>query len=151
MKSPAQPTPDYSIISLSCARPWEWGARARGDGGPRDTVTPPPASGLEVTWRFSATRWARGRANLSRPPQRALGLTRGRHRGQSPPGTASGRERRSLHGPAAARGVPSPSSWMWSGRAGCWMSKQQRSPEKNGSKSGPETSGWSGKRERSRW
>lgn len=80
-----------------------------GCSSPRRRRTPGhsyPASGLEVTWRFSATRWARGRANLSRPPQRALGLTRGRHRSQSPPGTASGRERRSLHGPAAARGVP---------------------------------------------
>lgn len=113
MKSQAQPTLDYRIISLSCARVRVRGARSRETSEPRHGY---PASRLGPGGhlRFSATRWARGRAILPGPPQRALGGTRGRHWDRSPLGTAPGREGWSLERPPAAPGKAAPQE----GRAG---------------------------------
>ncbi|XDA81848.1 hypothetical protein R6Z07M_011748 [Ovis aries] len=93
MKSQAQPTLHNRTISLTCALPRARGARLRGDRGSLGTVTLPAASGLEVT---RASR-PRGGPAGARPPhpgplQRALGGTRGRHRGQSALGKPSGRK-----------------------------------------------------------
>lgn len=82
MKSQAQPTLDYRIISLSRARLRARGARPLGDRVPLGTVTPPPAWGLQVTRAYRPRGGPTGAQFPPRPPQRTSGGTQERHGGQ---------------------------------------------------------------------
>lgn len=123
MKSQAQPTLHNRTISLSCALPRARGARLRGDRGSLGTVTLPAASGLEVT---RASR-PRGGPAGARPPhpgplQRALGGTRGRHRGQSalrkPFGRKGGSTRQTPGCPRRTQVRPAPQAGRGGGGLG---------------------------------
>lgn len=105
MKSPAQPTWDYRIISLSCAR------RQRRAHDPEETAGPGHgclASGLQVT-RAARPRGGPGRnpASARCPGAATTGARQDtRQPGQSPLRTALGHESGSLERLRAARAAP---------------------------------------------
>lgn len=136
MKSQAQPTSDYRIISLSCAR-----LRVRGPR-PRETVDPGhgyPASGLVVTCASRPRGGPAGaRSSLGRRNGRSAGLEGGSRLWRRRLGARGAH----LEGPRAAPGKAAPQA----GRGGAPPAAPARRSPPGGQRGGARGSGRSPRR-----